>query len=224
MSKNASILKAPGKSKIPVKKSINFAHLGERKVNWAVVAVGVVVAAVLIAVFAKFAILDRYSRLSELRNEEASEQERYALATAQIASYGDLETEYAHYTYDNFNEEELNRVSRNDVLDLLRTEIMTKAEVLSWSLSGNIMNLQLDGLTLEEVSALSKHLETLDNVSFCMVTSASTTGGENSSSQYTVNASMTVYFTKTASDSQEFAETSDGTDDAAADGEGGSES
>lgn len=183
--------------KIPTKQHINFAHFGETKINWIVATPAIIVIIILAALLSKVAVVDRFNKLSETRGQARRAQELQDTLYDQINSYGDINTEYAHYTYDMFTEDELSYVDRGAVFELLENKIMPKAEITSWSMSGNVLVLNIGGLTLDEVSTLSKELKTEDIVSYCMVSTAQTNRNDiDNVDRQDVTAVMTVYLQK----------------------------
>ncbi len=179
---------AHGKAKLPVKKSVNFAHLGEKKINWLIAIPGILIIIVLACLLSKVSIYDRYQKLSELKKQRNELQTEQAALYDAVNSYGDIEAEFAHYTYDSFTSDELNMLDRARLLKLIDEQLLAKAYLSSWSVSGNMMVVNITGVTLEEVSAISKTLETLPEVSFCMVSNARTQEGSQN-----VAAVMSIY-------------------------------
>ena len=186
--------KVSGKNKLPDKKSINFAHIGEQKINAALAVLGILIIVILAGLFAKFAVSDRLASLQEKKNEKAALEAEEKRLEAEIASYGDLEAEYAHYTYEKFTDEELGWVSRREVLTIIRDTVLSTADLNSWTLSGNVLTLNVTGVNLETVSELSKTLENMDDVSYCMVSNAQTVSDSSEDTEgLSVTAVMTVY-------------------------------
>lgn len=195
--KNKVVVKAKG----PAKRNINFAHIGEKKTKWILAVPGIIIIVLLAALFSKVAIYDRYSELSALNRERDDYATQQALLQAEIDSYGDVETEYAHYTYESFDyETELSLLDRNTILSIVNDEIMRNADIVSWTLTGNVLRLTLTGITLDEVSKLSNNLKELDEVSYCMISTAQTGESTESESDYydlNVTAVMTIQLNQT---------------------------
>lgn len=180
------------KNKIPSKRRINLAHIGEESINWALAVPGIILIVVLAVIFSKFAVADRFAKLSQKRSEANAIEKQRDDYYEMIGSLGEIDLEYAHYSYDNFTEDELGMVDRVEVLSLIDEVVLSKADVNSWSLSGNVLQLNIEGITLDEVSVLSQNLEDNRLVRYCMVSTAQTNDGYNTGNQ-NVRAVMTVY-------------------------------
>ena len=197
--------KGGGHIVLPTKRYINLAAIGEKRTDYKLVAIAGAVAFLVLAIAVKFGVYDLLSKMNKAEREAADVRHQVNMTTAEIESYGDLNDLYAHYTYSGMTDEELSRVDRIEVIELIERIVFPQAKVSSWSLSRNQLTLAIKGQSLEEINKIGKQLEQEDIVDYCTVTTASTgartaynwltdtttyVGEEN-----TVTANLTVYLT-----------------------------
>lgn len=159
---------------MPTKRVINLAVLDEKKVNFGLAIPAILLILVAAAVFSKFLVIDRMAEVSAAQAEVSRLQTRIDQGYEELAGFDDLADLYAHYTYSGFTPEELNRSDRVEVLRLIRSVVLPRAEVSSWSLSGNILTINLNAETLQDINLLIQQLESEDMVDFCTVNTANT--------------------------------------------------
>lgn len=174
--KRANKAKAPKTPKnhgrMPTKRSINLAMVDVKRINWlAAVSLTLIILAAC-AAFGKFAVADRFIAVAEANAEverlQRELEENYAL----MESFGDLNDRYAHYTYSGMTEEEISRVDRVEVMELLRRNVLSRMNVDSWSVSGNVLTLSVSGRTLQEVNLMMQGLLADEMVDYCTVSTA----------------------------------------------------
>ncbi len=159
---------------MPTKRVINLAVLDEKKVSFGLAIPAILLILVAAAVFSKFLVIDRMAEVSAAQAEVSRLQTRIDQGYEELAGFDDLADLYAHYTYSGFTQEELNRSDRVEVLRLIRSVVLPRAEVSSWSLSGNILTINLNAETLQDINLLVQQLESEDMVDFCTVNTANT--------------------------------------------------
>ena len=113
--------------RLPTKRYINLAVIGEKKVNYMKLLPAVIIVIVLLAVFVKFAVIDPLNEASAEEDKVTVLQQNVTIANAKIESFGELIEKYAHYTYSGMTEEELNRADRLAAMEMIRSP--------RWSLS-----------------------------------------------------------------------------------------
>ena len=74
-----------------------------------------------------------------------------------------------------------------ECLDLIKSRLIDKAQVETYSIADGLISVQLSGVTLQEVSAIYADLMASDLVTGVQVYTASTTGGEER-----VTAALTI--------------------------------
>ncbi|MGN0169642.1 MAG: hypothetical protein ACI39H_02645 [Lachnospiraceae bacterium] len=183
---------------LPVKRTINLATVGEEKINIKVAVPGIVIIILAAVFFGKFTVADRLIAVSVAQYKAELVREQLDAGYQKIQDYGDISEEYAHYTYSGFTEEELNRVDRNDVLDLMKRVVLPQVVVSSWSIQDNEMTLVIGGSTLQQINLLVQKLEVEELVDFCTVETAVSNAGEGESvlsaeTKEAVTAQLTVY-------------------------------
>lgn len=159
---------------MPTKRSINLAVLSEKKTHFGLLIPGILLILVVAAAFSKFLVIDRLAEVDAARAEVNRLQTKIDQGYEELAGFDDLADLYAHYTYSGFTQEELNRSDRVEVLRLIRSVVLPRTEVSSWTLSGNTLTINLNGETLQDINLLVQQLEAEDIVDFCTVNTANT--------------------------------------------------
>ena len=155
--KNAKAVKKAAVN-IPSKKTMNFVH-HKSNINWKKVIPSLVVVFIIAAVFAKFAVLDLLDQKHLAQAELEMKQAQLDAINTRLAGYEDLEKEYGRYSYGWMDEDEVNMVSRMDVLHLVEEEIASKAIIDNLAVNNNVLTMNIHGITLEQASAMVKSLE-----------------------------------------------------------------
>ena len=172
--KNSKKKKGVKRRQMPTKRVINLAVLNEKKTHFGLAIPAILLILVLAAAFSKFLVIDRMAEVSAAQAEVARLQTKLDQGYEELAGFDDLADLYAHYTYSGFTQEELNRSDRVAVLRLIRSVVLPRAEISSWSLSGNTLTINLSGETLQDINLLVQQLEAEDMVDFCTVNTANT--------------------------------------------------
>lgn len=159
---------------MPTKRSINLAVLSEKKTHFGLLIPGILLILVVAAAFSKFLVIDRLAEVAAAQAEVVRLQTKIDQGYEELAGFDDLADLYAHYTYSGFTQEELNRSDRVEVLRLIRSVVLPRTEVSSWTLSGNTLTINLNGETLQDINLLVQQLEAEDIVDFCTVNTANT--------------------------------------------------
>ena len=160
--------------RLPKKPTINFALVGVKRFRWGVALPALALVLVAVVLFGKFMVFDRLAEVAAVEAEVAAVQARIDESKANIEKYGHLNDVYAHYTYSGMTEEELNRVDRMQVLDLLERVVFPRTPAEQWQLNGNRLTLTIEGLTLQEINLTAQALLEDDLVSYCEVNTATT--------------------------------------------------
>ena len=82
------------------------------------------------------------------------------------------------YSYGWMTEDETNLVERMDILSLMETKIRPRAQIEDFSISGNVLTVNLEGITLEQTSSLVTLLESDPLVTSATVYKASNDDAE----------------------------------------------
>ena len=165
---------------LPSKKTMNFVH-HESSFNPKKVLPLAIVAIVVIAVFAKFGIMDQLDKKTAAYNDLAQRQEQLAVVNAKLAGYDELAKQYGRYSYGWMDESEVNMVSRMDVLALVEQKISPAAVIENIAVNSNVLTLNIHGITLEQASAMVKSLEESEMVTSATVYNADAATAEEAS-------------------------------------------
>ena len=182
-------------AQMPSKTTINLATVGQKRMNLKLAVPAVIILLAAIVLLSKFLVIDRLAEVAAAQKEVETLQARLDADYAEIASFGDLNDTYAHYTYSGFTEEELTRTSRADVLRLIRRAVLPKVTLNSWALSSNELTLDVTGSTLQEINELAQTLQDDELVNYCTVSTANTNEQKKSEedTSETVSARILVY-------------------------------
>ena len=161
-------LKRSKKPVYPTKTTINLAvdDKGENKMARNLVLFAV--ALVLIALFAKFAVVDVMA------------------AASANADYDELQERYAAFTVNSLSDVEKALADRGAILDLLQGTVANMAELQSVNVTGNTVMLQFANTSLQDVSRVVASLEGSDLVANVSMSTAKTDRNDEVVSTITV--------------------------------------
>lgn len=128
---------------------------------------------IVVALFTKFAVMDRISLVADRRAALDVVQDQVSALELATADYDEVSAQYARYSSGWMNEEETALVDRQDALSLVEELLMPNATVLQVSISENVVAANLSGITLGEASALVRLLTADPKVSNVEVFTAS---------------------------------------------------
>ena len=165
---------------LPSKKTMNFVH-HESSFNPKKVLPLAIVVVLVAGLFAKFGIMDQLDKKTAAYNDLAQRQEQLAVVNAKLAGYDELEKQYGRYSYGWMDESEVNMVSRMDVLALVEKKISPAAVIENIAVNGNVLTLNIHGITLEQASAMVKSLEESEMVTSATVYNADAATAEEAS-------------------------------------------
>ena len=137
-----------------------------------------IIVLVVLAVLAYFGIVTPLMKKNAEMNKLAAKQDELSTLQATLMQYSDLEDQYGRYSYGWMNEQEVNTVDRMEILDIISKKIMTKASVEDYSISGNVLTLNIRGLALDQVSKLCTELEENELVETASVYNATAPSAE----------------------------------------------
>lgn len=176
---------------LPTKKTMNFVH-HESSFNPKKVLPLAIVVVLVAGLFAKFGIMDQLDKKTAAYNDLAQRQEQLAVVNAKLAGYDELAKQYGRYSYGWMDESEVNMVSRMDVLALVEQKISPAAVIENIAVNGNVLTLNIHGITLEQASAMVKSLEESEMVSSATVYNADAENAEEA------NIFLSIILTKEA--------------------------
>lgn len=166
-------------NKYPSKQNINFAAVRQQnKIPPVKLAVCIVVIVVIAAAFGKFAVADRFVNVSRLQQEVSSLQIKANAIKASTADYSEIKQRYDIYCANWLNEDERMCVSRTDMLSIVETKIMPRADVVSLSAVGNTLAVNLLTSDLENTAEIVSILDDCENVEGIEIYTASSPSEE----------------------------------------------
>ena len=178
--------KAKVSAAAPTKKTMNFSHhvssFDLRKMMPAIIVIVIV-----IGLFAKFGIIDQLSKKTSAFAELSDIQTQQDVLNAKLKDYPELEKQYGRYSYGWMSEDEVSLVDRMEVYKLIESKIMDAAVIENFAVNGNVITMNMRGITLKEASAVVKDLESSDMVDSAYVYSAEAENAEQAEMFMTVN-------------------------------------
>lgn len=129
---------------------------------------------VLAGLFSKFAVADRLAKADRAQAELSALQQRKAELEAATADFEELSQVHARYSTGWMTEDEQAAVTRVDMLRLVEDELMPGSRVRRLSAGGNILSVELGGVTLEDTSRFVQRLYQRPDVTNVAVYTAST--------------------------------------------------
>lgn len=185
-------LVAKSRGRIPTKREINLADVGETKLDLRTAIIAIILIIAGATVFSIFGVAGRFAKLVSAQSAAAQAERELADAYEILAGYDLTQDEYAHYTFENMTPEELAQVEREDVLRLLDERVIGKCEVEYWSVSENVLTLRIVGITLEQVNRIIQDINEDELVSYSTLTTAVKEDKTEEGSISTVTASIEV--------------------------------
>lgn len=159
------------------KRTMNLA-IREKSLAKSALMIPVVVAIVLAGVLVgKFGVADRLAQVSAAQREVDQLKSRKAAMEAAYADYDEVAAEYNRYTYKDFDR---TLADRMDILALIEREIFPVCTVQRLALADKRLDLELEGSTLGDGSALVARLEAdpLVDAAFVYTATATAENGE----------------------------------------------
>ena len=146
----------------------------QEKINWKVAIPAMILIFLAVGAFSKFAVVDRFLAVSAAQARVNAVQRKIDEGYEKIAGFGNITEIYAHYTYGDMTPDELSRVDRVEVIDLLSRIVMPKAEISSWTVSGNTLTVSASAEKLQFINEIRDELMDDEGVEYCEINVAST--------------------------------------------------
>ena len=147
----------------------------------------IIVLVVIVALVVKFGVFDFYARVDAKQAEYNAHQQTLSALNAELANYNEVLEEYQGYESMSVSANGL-RVDALSALDLVDRYVAPSARIVSISLVGNTLTLNLTDISLDGVGKLASKLyeqELVENVS------VSTAATQETASE-DVTAAMTI--------------------------------
>ena len=162
------------RGKLPVKKSINLAEVGQKKTRVSTALLAIILILLVAAAISKFFVMDRFAEVAREQQKVRDLRNELSAANAKLDSFGELKETYAHYTFSDMTAEEMRRVERSDVVELIERVVLPAAELNSWNVKQNQLTLNVTLDTLQDTNKLAQILNEEDMVEFATVKNAVT--------------------------------------------------
>lgn len=155
-----------------------------------------VVGLILVGLFCQYAVVGRLTKAYKAEQSALRAEQSLAQAKEELKTYDEVEAEYHRYFSDALFSKDIPQECM-DVLAMMEQQLMGKAQVSSFSFSGNTLRLQLKmsrfGVTSELLKALDPNLVPMvDYVSISTATDDLHTGNEDVDSGYST-VIMTIF-------------------------------
>lgn len=170
------------KDTYPTKTSINLADQNPAGTDKLTAIALFIILFALVGLFVKFAVFDPLTSVMASSDELSQAQAELESLEAANADYTTLNEQYSRYIVTGLTEDEQNLADRNEVLDLLRTEIMGSVNLSSAELVENTLTVTCVGVGLQGVSGLVGRLESDSRVLHVTVSAAQSEADQESSS------------------------------------------
>lgn len=180
------------RGRMPTKRSINLILIDENKISPLKAVPGIILVVVLAAAFSKYFVADRLIAMSRASNQASSVQSTLDKATQTLKEYEGIEDTYAHLTYAGMTQEELDRVDRVKILELVSTILPQGESTRSWNVSGNILTVEITGSSLENLNQLARRIEESPIVDSCAIATAVKNEQKQPSNNLADNGSQTL--------------------------------
>ena len=162
------------RGRLPAKKSINMAVVGQKKTRISTAILAVILILIAAAAIGKFLVMDRLNEVDREEQKVRDLRNELSLANAKLDSFGELKETYAHYTFADMTGEEMRRVERSDVVELIERVVLPAAELNSWNVKENQLTLNVTLDTLQDTNLLAQLLNEEAMVEFATVKNAVT--------------------------------------------------
>lgn len=182
--------KSIGKPKFPTKVKLNLAQ-EERSVKNPKAQIGIfVIFLLLLGVFVKFMVVDKLSEAASAQRAYQNMQNQIQLLKEQNNSNKEVREKYSHYGYGYLSDEEKIEQDRMEILDLIGSVAISRADIQKVEISANVATITIDKIQLKTVSAIVEDLEADERVSFVTVSTAGTDSGNKAD----VSATIVINF------------------------------
>ena len=175
------------KSEYPEKTYINLVQVDRKTIDMRRTVVTGIVVVILLALFAKFGVIDFYARLDAKKAELGAQTAQLTALQTQLSNYNAVLEEYEGYESMSLSGDGMS-VNALDALSLVETYVSPSAKVASLSLSGNTLSLSLSDVSLDGVGQLASTLRGQSMVKSVSVSTASTRNADSEN----VTAAMTI--------------------------------
>ena len=150
--------------KCPQKTGINMNMREKRTGTVLTLVIGVAAIVILAGLAAKFGVIDQYQRQADAQAAYSKVHQQHQTMEEALLDYDKVLTEYRTYSMDwltgaDETDDRFVSVSRQQVLDLIEREMMTRGTVNSVRVYGNNVVVSMTGMSLAEISEMFSDIE-----------------------------------------------------------------
>jgi len=141
-----------------------------------------------IAAFAKFAVADRLKAASSVYSEINGINAQTQALAKENEQYDSVKEQYSHYTYSIYTNDELALADASRVMNIIDESLLPNSQVASFVFTSNVLNVVINNVTLQDVSAIVSDLYKDSSVKQVTVSTAFTeTGSQKATANMTVD-------------------------------------
>lgn len=173
----------------PTKTTVNLVIRERSKHSFSRIIPILAAVVLVVGLFCKFAVLDRFSAASRAEQEAAAAEGHLADLQASNAEYETVRVEYARYFSDELTGDIPAVADYMEVLQLIESKLMRNAGVSSATFSGNTLSVQLTDITLSRASEILADLHSSKLVESVQIYTADT---DEKTSDQRATVAMTI--------------------------------
>ena len=144
--------------RVPEKRTMNFVR-HEKKFHAQVMIPLLLILVLATGAFVKYGVIDQIAMRTEAYQQLSQKLDHLGEINEGLADYREVETAYNRYSEALLKNEEVDLLDRIQVLDLVEERIAPRAVILNLAVNGNVLSMNLKGLTLEQASKMVKEIE-----------------------------------------------------------------
>ena len=149
--------------KCPRKTGINMNQREKRTGDVLTLVIGLAVIVLAAGLVAKLGVIDQYRRLSEAQSAYEQVHSQLTACQTELEDYDRVLMEYRSYSMDwmtnSDDSDQFVSVPRQEVLDLVERQMMSRGTVLSVNIVEDTAEVQMSGMTLDQISAMFTAVE-----------------------------------------------------------------
>lgn len=126
----------------------------------------------LVGLFGKFAVVDRFEKLSAVQAQLSMLRSQESELESQLADYDQVAAEYRRYSVGWMTDAEKGLIFKSEVLKLVEDELASRGRVTEIASSGNTVTCKVAGISLDDASLIVNKLYEKENVSNVSVSRA----------------------------------------------------
>ncbi len=195
------------RGRMPTKTSINLVQIDKKKPKFTIAIPAIILIAIGAMAFSKFLVIDRFAERDAAVAEVVKLRNQVDDLNDALKQYADVEDIYAHYTKQSMTAEELSRVDRVKILELIASVLKEGAGATTWNVTANILTIEFAESTLAEQNELAKKIEKSPIVDSCIIKRANKDNKKEDQNEV-VKASFTVYLKEPDEEEEEEEENS----------------